>query len=80
MRSTFTDWAAEAGYDLELREMALAHATGDATERAYRRTDLIAKRRPTTQAWSDFATGAYSEPTIGKAAPRNRGGFFLRAQ
>jgi integrase len=58
MRSAFTDWAAEAGYDSELREMALAHATGDATERAYRRTDLIAKRRPMMQAWSDFATGA----------------------
>jgi integrase len=58
MRSTFTDWAAEAGYPSELREMALAHATGDATERAYRRTDLIAKRRPLMQAWSDFATSA----------------------
>jgi integrase len=58
MRSTFTDWCAEAGYDSELREMALAHATGDATERAYRRTDLIAKRKPMMQAWSDFATSA----------------------
>jgi integrase len=57
-RSTFTDWAAEAGYDSELREMALAHATGDATERAYRRTSLINKRRPMMQAYAAFATSA----------------------
>lgn len=45
LRSTLTDWAAEQGYPQELREMALAHAVGDTTERAYRRTTLRVKRQ-----------------------------------
>jgi hypothetical protein len=54
LRSTFTDWAAEAGYSQEMREIALAHAVGDSTERAYRRTDLLAKRREMMQEWSNY--------------------------
>lgn len=57
-RSTFTDWAAEHGYPSELRELALAHATGDAVERAYRRSNMLDKRRPMMQAWTAFATSA----------------------
>lgn len=56
-RSTFTDWAAEQGYTSELREMAIAHAVGDETERSYRRTTLLPKRREMMQAWSAFACG-----------------------
>jgi integrase len=56
-RSTFTDWAAEHGYSQELREMALAHAVGDTVERAYRRSNMIAERRPMMEAWSAFVTG-----------------------
>ena len=55
-RSTFTDWAAEAGYPSELRELALAHAVGDGVERAYRRTGLVDQRRPMMQAFAAFAT------------------------
>jgi integrase len=57
-RSTFTDWAAENGYPSELRELALAHATGDQVERAYRRTNMIDQRRPMMEAWTAFATSA----------------------
>ena len=53
-RSTFVDWAAEAGYPSELRELALAHATGDTVERAYRRSNMLDKRRPMMQAWAAF--------------------------
>jgi integrase len=54
-RSTFTDWAAENEYPAELREMALAHAVGDATERAYRRTNLVNRRREMMAAWAKYA-------------------------
>ena len=57
-RSTFVDWAAEAGYPSELRELALAHAVGDQVERAYRRTGMLDQRRPMTEAWTAFATSA----------------------
>jgi integrase len=57
-RSTFKDWCMHNGYPPELSEMALAHAVGDATERAYRRTDMIDKRREMMAAWAKFACGA----------------------
>jgi hypothetical protein len=34
--------------------MALAHAVGDRVEAAYRRGDLMDKRRQLGQAWADF--------------------------
>ena len=54
-RSTFRDWAAErTGTPAEVAEMALAHAVGDATEQAYRRSDLFEKRRELMELWSKF--------------------------
>jgi len=54
-RSSFRDWAAEAtSYPAEVAEMALAHRIGDETERAYRRGDVLAKRRKLMDAWSAF--------------------------
>lgn len=54
-RSTFRDWAAErTGIPGEVAEMALAHAVGDATEAAYRRGDLFAKRRELMALWAKF--------------------------
>jgi integrase len=56
-RSTFRDWAAETQHFAhEVVEMALAHAVGSKVELAYRRTDLLEKRRELAQAWADFAT------------------------
>jgi integrase len=57
-RSTFVDWAAEAGYPSELRELALAHSVGDQVERAYRRTGMLDQRRPMMEAWTAFAMSA----------------------
>ena len=56
-RSTFRDWAAEKmpTVPYAVAEMALAHTVGDATERAYLRTDLRAHRRALMDAWSDYA-------------------------
>jgi integrase len=52
-RSTFKDWASEvAGYPNELYEAALAHAVKDKTEAAYRRGDLLERRREMMEAWA----------------------------
>jgi integrase len=54
-RSTFRTWAAErTGYPREVCELALAHTTGDATELAYKRTDLMEKRAQLMMEWSRF--------------------------
>jgi integrase len=45
LRSTFRDWAAEHGFDRDLAEIALAHSVGSEVERAYRRTDMLERRR-----------------------------------
>jgi integrase len=56
-RSTFRDWAAErTDFPNEVAEMALAHAVGDKVEAAYRRGDLLEKRRQLVDAWSRFCT------------------------
>jgi integrase len=57
LRSSFRDWAAEKGWDRDLAEIALAHKAGSAVERAYRRGDLIERRRVMMEAWSDFLEG-----------------------
>lgn len=57
-RSTFRDWVAErTNYPSDLAEMALAHTIGDKVEAAYRRGDMLDRRREMMQAWSDFAGG-----------------------
>jgi integrase len=54
-RSTFRDWAAEAGYPRDLAERAIAHKVNKKTENAYQRSKLIELRRPMMAAWSKFA-------------------------
>ena len=54
-RSTFRDWAAErTNFPNEVAEMALAHAVGDKVEAAYRRGDLLDKRRRLMDDWAEF--------------------------
>ena len=53
-RSSFKDWARHEGVDELLSEFALAHLEGSKTVAAYARDDLLEKRRPVMQAWSDF--------------------------
>ncbi len=58
-RSSFRDWAAETtNIPREVAEMALAHTVGNKVEAAYRRGDLLAKRRELMELWSRFITGA----------------------
>jgi integrase len=54
-RSSFRDWAGEeTNFPRELAEAALAHTTGDATERAYRRGDALEKRRALMDTWAGY--------------------------
>jgi integrase len=54
-RSSFRDWAAEqTDFPHELAEMALAHSVGTAVTRAYRRSDMFAKRRELMDAWATY--------------------------
>jgi integrase len=55
-RSAFRDWAAEqTSFPREVCEMALAHAISDRTEAAYRRGDLLERRRALMRDWEVFA-------------------------
>jgi integrase len=54
-RSTFRDWAEElTGFPREVKEAALAHTVKDATEAAYRRTDLFDKRCELMSQWARY--------------------------
>lgn len=58
-RSSFSTWAAEkTTHDRAVVEAALAHATGDAVELAYKRTDYLAKRTALMDDWARHCTGA----------------------
>ncbi|MEY9184900.1 tyrosine-type recombinase/integrase [Bradyrhizobium sp. USDA 313] len=59
MRSTFRDWAGDrTSFPREIAEMALAHAVGDETEAAYRRSTALAKRRELMEAWAAFCASS----------------------
>ena len=56
-RSSFRTWSEEqTTADFAVKEQALAHQVGSAVERAYTRTDLLARRRVLMQRWSDYLT------------------------
>ena len=65
LRSTFRDWSAErTEYPREMAEIALAHTVGSDVERAYRRGDMIEKRRAMMAAWERFLRGEASPKVI----------------
>jgi integrase len=62
LRSTFRVWAAEkTDYPSDMAEHALAHAVGNAVERAYLRSDMVEKRRGMMKAWDRFLRGSLGE-------------------
>lgn len=57
-RSSFRDWVSECtNHPSEVAEMALAHAIPSKVEAAYRRGNLLEKRRDMMDAWARFAIG-----------------------
>jgi integrase len=56
-RSSFSDWAHECtSHSSHTIELSLAHAVGAATERAYRRGDMVAKRARLMNDWAKYCT------------------------
>ena len=54
-RSSFSDWCHEqTAHSAHTIEISLAHNVGTEVERAYRRTDMIAKRRQLMEQWSKY--------------------------
>jgi integrase len=69
-RSSFRDWAAEqTGYPSEVAEAALGHVVGDKVEAAYRRGDVLEKRRRLMAAWADYCG---RPPASGDVVPIQR--------
>lgn len=61
-RSTFRDWAAErTDFPNEVVEMALAHTISNKVEAAYRRSDLLEKRRQLAETWAAYCLGRATE-------------------
>jgi len=57
-RSTFRDLVAEeTDVDGDIAELCLAHTVGSEVERAYRRSELLDKRRDLLELWAAFVTG-----------------------
>lgn len=57
VRSTFRDWAAETQQSRDIAELQLAHRLGNASEKAYFRTDLLRDRAKMLTKWFDFLEG-----------------------
>jgi integrase len=72
-RSAFRDWAGnETAFPREIAEAALAHVTGDATERAYRRGDALEKRRALMEAWARHAEASVPGGETANVVPMAR--------
>lgn len=57
-RSSLRTWLDEnTDAAFEVKEMMIAHMTGSAVVRAYRRTDFLEQRRKLTERWADHVTG-----------------------
>lgn len=68
-RSSFRDWSAEqTNVPRDVCEAALAHTIKDKTEAAYKRTDLLEKRRALMAQWATYVT----TPPSGKVLPMSR--------
>lgn len=59
LRSSFRDWCGDhTEHPREIAEAALAHAVGNAVEKAYRRGDALEKRRQLMQDWTDYCASS----------------------
>jgi integrase len=66
-RSSFRDWASErTNHPSHVVEMALAHAIGDKVEAAYRRSDLLDRRRALMQEWASYCCSAQRKRSVQK--------------
>ena len=62
-RATFRTWAEEVtGFPHAVIEEAMGHQVGNQVERAYRRTDVLAKRRELMDAWAHYCGPVLVQP------------------
>jgi integrase len=62
MRSAFRDWISEeTNFPGDVAEAALAHVVSNKVEAAYRRGNLLAKRREMMTAWANYCAGASAD-------------------
>ena len=67
-RSSFRDWCSDCtDFPREVAEAALAHAIPDVVERAYRRGDLLDRRRSLMQEWATFVGSLPDKPNHAQA-------------
>jgi integrase len=65
-RSAFRDWAAEqTSFPNEVAEMALAHTIKNKAEAAYRRGDLLEKRRALMETWCGYVVSDFNPSSPG---------------
>jgi integrase len=70
-RSSFMDWGHETtGYPKEMLDIALAHKVADKVEAAYRRGDMIEKRRRLMTDWADYCVTVRTGETRNVVAMR----------
>ncbi|HMF05418.1 MAG TPA: integrase arm-type DNA-binding domain-containing protein [Methylocella sp.] len=68
-RASFMDWAHETtSFPKTAIDMALAHKVGDKVEAAYRRGDLLDKRRRLMAAWGQYCRGISPLVVLHKAS------------
>jgi integrase len=64
-RSSFRDWCSErTSFPSEVAEMALAHSITSKVEAAYRRGNLLEKRRELMEAWGRFCESAAAQVIV----------------
>lgn len=57
-RSTFKDWAGDlTSYPNEMSEISMAHTIDDKVEAAYRRSDMLERRRRMMADWASYCDG-----------------------
>jgi integrase len=66
MRSTFSDWAIEHGYDPRLVDCAVAHKLKDGVEATYSRTNRVEERRELMARWAEHVIGGVDPGSAGR--------------
>jgi integrase len=75
LRSSFSDWAHErTAHSNHAIELSLAHSIGAAAEKAYRRGEMLEKRRKLMEQWAEYCTSPPAVQKSGaKIVPMGRG-------
>ena len=65
LRAAFKSWGSDmTNHPTEIVEMSLGHTVGNSVERAYRRTDLLEKRRKLMDDWAQYLSGSQGADVI----------------